>query len=66
MSLVGAVIGEFLASNVGLGYLIAWSSSMFDTTGVFAGIVILMVLALVIDGSIKLLERRLQKWRPST
>jgi len=66
MSLVGAVIGEFLASNVGLGFLIAWSSSMFDTTGVFAGIVILMVLALVIDGGMKLLERRLQRWRPST
>lgn len=65
MSLVGAVIGEFLASNVGLGFLIAWSASMFDTTGVFAGIVILMILALVIDGSMKLLERRLQKWRPS-
>lgn len=66
MSLVGAVMGEFLASNVGLGFLIAWSSSMFDTTGVFAGIVILMVLALAIDGGMKLLERRLQKWRPST
>jgi len=66
MALVGAVVGEFLASNAGLGYLIAWSSSMFDTTGVFAGIVILMILAIAIDQGMKLLERKVQRWRPGT
>jgi len=65
MALVGAVIGEFLASNVGLGFLIAWSSSMFDTTGVFAGIIILMMLTIIIDEGMKLLEGKVQKWRPS-
>jgi NitT/TauT family transport system permease protein len=48
----------------GLGYLINQAEGTFDTTGVFAGMVILAVFVLIIDGLVTLVERRLLVWRP--
>ncbi|SON56633.1 putative aliphatic sulfonates transport permease protein SsuC [Hartmannibacter diazotrophicus] len=64
-AVVGAIIGEYLGSSAGLGYLIAQAEGNFDAVGVFAGILILAVFVLVIDSILDVVERHLIKWRPS-
>jgi NitT/TauT family transport system permease protein len=63
-ALVGAVVGEYLGSAAGLGYLIHQSEGVFDVTGVFAGMVILAAFVLLIDWLVTRVERRLLVWRP--
>src|SRR5450755_3927994 len=63
-AIIGAVVGEYLGSAAGLGYLIQQAEGTFDTTGVFAGMVILAVFVLVIDWLVTLVEKRLLVWRP--
>jgi NitT/TauT family transport system permease protein len=63
-ALVGAVVGEYLGSAAGLGYVIHEAEGTFDVTGVFAGMVVLAVFVLAIDGLVSLVERRLLAWRP--
>jgi NitT/TauT family transport system permease protein len=65
-AIIGAVVGEYLGSAAGLGYLIQQAEGTFDTTGVFAGMVILAVFVLIIDWCVTLVERRLLVWRPPT
>jgi NitT/TauT family transport system permease protein len=62
-ALIGAVVGEFIGSTEGLGYLIAQAQGSFDTTGVFAGMVILSVTALIADWLVTKLEKRFIAWR---
>jgi len=63
-ALVGAVIGEMLASNNGIGYLLASASNQFDTNSAFAALAILVVIGLVITGLVSLAEARVQRWQP--
>ena len=63
-AIIGAVVGDNQGSAAGLGYLINQAEGTFDTTGVFAGMVILAVFVLVIDWLVTLAERRLLVWRP--
>ena len=63
-SLIGAIIGEFLSSNRGIGFLIAAASSRYDTARVFAGILSLLVFVLLLNAAISRLERRLARWQP--
>jgi NitT/TauT family transport system permease protein len=63
-ALVGAVVGEYLGSAAGLGYLIHQAEGVFDVTGVFAGMVILAAFVLAIDWLVTLIENRLLVWRP--
>jgi len=63
-ALVGAVVGEYLGSAAGLGYLIHEAESTFDMTGVVAGMVVLSFVVLLIDWLVVLLEVRLLAWRP--
>lgn len=63
-ALVGAVVGEYLGSAAGLGYLIHQAEGVFDVTGVFAGMFILAGFVLVIDWFVSIVERRLLVWRP--
>ncbi|MET0429805.1 MAG: ABC transporter permease subunit, partial [Microvirga sp.] len=63
-ALVGAVVGEYLGSSAGLGYKIHEAESVFDVTGVFAGMLILSIFVILIDGVVTLIERRLLVWRP--
>jgi NitT/TauT family transport system permease protein len=62
-ALIGAVVGEFIGSTQGLGYLIAQAQGSFDTTGVFAGMVILSFTALIADWIVSRLEKRFIAWR---
>jgi NitT/TauT family transport system permease protein len=63
-AIVGAVVGEYLGSSEGMGHLIAEAEGVFDTTGVFAGIVVLAAVVLVIDLAVHRLERYLLRWKP--
>ncbi|MDQ0317255.1 ABC transporter permease [Amorphus orientalis] len=63
-AVVGAVVGEYLGSAAGLGYLIQQAEGMFDVAGVFAGMLVLAAFVLVIDFGVTLVERRLLVWRP--
>ena len=65
-AVVGAVVGEYLGSAAGLGYLIQQAEGVFDVTGVFAGMVVLTAFVLVIDAIVTLVENRLLGWRPVT
>ena len=60
-----AIIGEFLVGNEGLGYMIEHSRQNFDTTGVFAGIVVATALVLVINAALVRIDRRFNAWRPT-
>ncbi|MDQ0197903.1 ABC transporter permease [Neobacillus ginsengisoli] len=62
-ALIGAVVGEFIGATEGLGYLIAQAQGAFDTTGVFAGMVILSITALIADWGVSKLEKRFIAWR---
>ena len=64
-AIIGAVVGEYLGSAAGLGYMIQQAEGTFDTTGVFAGMVILAVFVLVIDWCVTLVENKLLVWRPA-
>ncbi|TXM68032.1 ABC transporter permease [Methylobacterium sp. WL120] len=63
-ALVGAVVGEYLGASAGLGYKIHEAESVFDVTGVFAGMLILTVFVVLIDALVTLAENRLLAWRP--
>jgi sulfonate transport system permease protein len=64
MAFVGAVVGEYLGSAKGVGYLILQAEGVFDVNTVFAGVLVLTGCALVLDGLVTLVERRLLNWRP--
>ena len=64
-AVVGAVVGEYLGSAAGLGYLIQQAEGVFDVAGVFAGMFVLAVFVIVIDQAVTLVERRLLVWRPA-
>ena len=63
-ALIGAVIGELVASNRGLGYLISDSSAKFDTDGVFATLVVLSLIAAALNVVVNLLGKRANRWKP--
>ncbi|HEX8167384.1 MAG TPA: ABC transporter permease [Beijerinckiaceae bacterium] len=63
-ALVGAVVGEYLGASAGLGYKIQEAESVFDVTGVFAGMLILAVFVILIDALVTAIENRLLVWRP--
>jgi NitT/TauT family transport system permease protein len=63
-ALIGAIVGEFLGAQKGLGLLISQAKGTFNADGVFAAMLIIAVIALAAEGLITLLERRLLAWRP--
>ncbi|HEX9392950.1 MAG TPA: ABC transporter permease [Usitatibacteraceae bacterium] len=65
MAFVGAVVGEYLGSAKGVGYLIHQAEGTFDINTVFAGILVLTIFALLLDYIVTFAENRLLKWRPS-
>jgi NitT/TauT family transport system permease protein len=63
-ALIGAVVGEYLGSHEGMGYVISYAESMFNATGVLAGLVVLMAAVVVIDVALTGLDRRFSYWKP--
>ncbi len=64
-AVVGAVVGEYLGSAAGLGYLIQQAEGIFDVAGVFAGMFVLSIFVILIDVAVTLVEKRLLVWRPA-
>jgi NitT/TauT family transport system permease protein len=64
LAFVGAVVGEYLGSSRGVGYLILQAEGAFDINTVMAGILVLTAFALVLDALVGRIERRLMKWQP--
>lgn len=63
-ALIGAIIGEFVASSAGLGWKIQVETSLYNTTGTMAGLVILMVIVMMMNAVLDRLERRVLAWKP--
>jgi len=63
-SIIGAIVGEFLGAQKGLGLVIATAQNNFDPDGVFAAMLIIAILALTAEWLISRLEHRLLSWRP--
>jgi NitT/TauT family transport system permease protein len=66
LAFVGAVVGEYLGSSSGVGYLILQAEGAFDINTVMAGILVLTAFALLIDAAVGQVEHRLMKWQPKT
>ncbi|HXF47156.1 MAG TPA: ABC transporter permease [Burkholderiaceae bacterium] len=64
LAFVGAVVGEYLGSARGVGYLILQAEGTFDINTVMAGILVLTAFALVLDWAVGRVESRLMKWQP--
>src|SRR6267143_5772095 len=66
LAFVGAVVGEYLGSAKGVGYLIHQAEGFFDMNTVVAGILLLSAFALLLDWLVGLAEKRLMVWQPRT
>ena len=66
LAFVGAVVGEYLGSASGVGYLILQAEGSFDINTVIAGIILLTVCALILDTLVGLIEQKLMVWRPAS
>ncbi|MFM9992735.1 MAG: ABC transporter permease [Burkholderiaceae bacterium] len=64
-ALIGAVVGELISSNRGIGFLIGQASGLFDTAGVFAGLTVLAVTGITLNAVLKRIEQRALRWRTS-
>jgi NitT/TauT family transport system permease protein len=64
LAFVGAVVGEYLGSSQGVGYLILQAEGTFDINTVMAGILVLTGFALLLDAMVGRIERRLMRWQP--
>jgi NitT/TauT family transport system permease protein len=63
-SIIGAIVGEFLGAQSGLGLVIATAQNTFDANGVFGAMLIIGILALSAEALMAVLEKRLLSWRP--
>jgi NitT/TauT family transport system permease protein len=66
LSLVGAVVGELIGANRGLGWYVVRAGGQLDTTGVFTGLFLLMLIAMIANQIVFLIERRVLRWRHET
>jgi len=63
-AIIGAIVGEFVGSRYGIGLLINVAKGSFDAAGMYAAIVLVMVVALAAEYLMTYVENRLAKWRP--
>jgi sulfonate transport system permease protein len=62
-ALIGAVLGEMIAANRGLGYLVQFSGSQFDAAGVFAVLIVIALLAVGLNFLVEIVQHRMERWR---
>jgi NitT/TauT family transport system permease protein len=62
-ALIGAIMGEMLASNRGLGYVMSDATAQFDTAGAFAGLVAIILMAVLFNGAVRLAEQWAMPWK---
>lgn len=62
LAVSAAIVGEFIGAGKGIGYIVAFSVNLFRTTGVYAGLAVVLVMAAVIDAALRWAERRWAHW----
>ncbi len=62
-ALIGAIVGEMIASNRGLGFLLSEASGQFDTGGVLAALIACVVLGIILNALVRIAEKKLMPWR---
>ena len=62
-ALVGAVVGELIASNRGLGYVLMSAAGAFNTAGIMAALVVLMVIATLMNTILNVTEVYFMRWK---
>lgn len=62
-ALIGAIVGELIAANQGLGYLVQRMGADFDTTGVFAVLVVIGLLAIALNHLVEMAQVRQERWK---
>ncbi|KAB0550971.1 ABC transporter permease [Pseudomonas argentinensis] len=62
-ALIGAIVGEIMAANRGLGYLLQDAAGQLDTAGVFAALIAIIALALLLQAAVRKLEQVLMPWK---
>jgi NitT/TauT family transport system permease protein len=65
LSVIGAVVGELVGANRGLGFLVNVGRGQYDTALVFVAVFTLIVLALGLYGGVSYMESRLLAWQES-
>ncbi|HEY7060184.1 MAG TPA: ABC transporter permease [Chloroflexota bacterium] len=65
-AVIGAILGEFIGSNKGLGYFILYAGQTFDSASLFAGIIILVSIVFIANQLLTRLEGRVLRWQPSS
>jgi NitT/TauT family transport system permease protein len=63
LAVIGAVVGEFVGADRGLGYLINRARGQYDTSLVFVTILTLVLMALTLYGTVAFVETRLLSWQ---
>ncbi|HXF33937.1 MAG TPA: ABC transporter permease [Candidatus Acidoferrales bacterium] len=63
LALIGSVIAELVGANRGIGYYITKSAGTLDTTGIFAGLFIIMIVAVALETGVVQVEKRLLRYR---
>ena len=62
-SVIGAIVGEFIAATEGVGFFIRLSAGIFRTADVFVGIIVLMFLVIIMDKIAGMIEKRVLRWQ---
>jgi len=65
-AVIGAIVGEFVASTEGVGFFIRMSAGIFKTADVFVGIIVLMLMVIVMDKIAEIVEKRALRWQTQT
>jgi NitT/TauT family transport system permease protein len=63
LSVIGAIVGELVDAEKGLGFLLQLGDFQYDTPMVFVAVFMLIALALMLYGIVTLLEKRFLKWQ---
>ena len=65
-AVIGAIVGEFVASTEVLGFFIRMAAGIFKTADVFVGIIVLMIMVIIMDKIAEMIEKRALRWQSQT
>ena len=66
LSVLGAIVGEFVGAKAGLGYLILQMNFSMDVSGIFAALLLLGLMGVVLDMLTQYLRRKIVFWKVET
>jgi sulfonate transport system permease protein len=62
-AVIGAILGEYLGSDRGIGWIVQYGESLFNSTMVLSGLIVLMAFVAVLDFGLQRLEARFSHWK---